>query len=150
MIPGSSGYWPNSFPQSCRIKILFSWWLSTGGCPFFFSRGLSLVFAHSPLHVRTSNFKTNPSHTAHCFCLLFYSSGASLSLWSRPWHMEASVAGIKPVLQQQPELLQWQCLILNSWNHMGTPAVSLWLALLASFSTFCSGLIRSFLIISLF
>ena len=34
-------------------------------------------------------------------------------------HVEVSRAGIKPIPQQRPESLQWQCLILNLLHHGG-------------------------------
>ena len=41
--------------------------------------------------------------------------------WLHMQHVEVPGPGIKPVLQQWPELLQWQCQILNSLHRNGTP-----------------------------
>ena len=36
--------------------------------------------------------------------------------WPHPWHVEVPRPGIEPP-QQQPQLLQWQCWILNPLHH---------------------------------
>ena len=43
------------------------------------------------------------------------------SFWLRPRHVEIPGPGIEPVSQQQPELLQGQCQVLNPLHHQGTP-----------------------------
>ena len=37
--------------------------------------------------------------------------------WPHPWHVEVLRPGIKPMPQQQPELLQWQHQFLNSQKN---------------------------------
>ena len=48
----------------------------------------------------------------------------SLSLFLlHPWRMEVPGPGIEPASQQQPDLFQWQCQILNPLLHRRTPGI---------------------------
>ena len=78
------------------------------------------------------HFQTNLPNFGYCSNLLsrlpeafttVYKAYSCLSLlfWPLLWRAEVPRPGIKPTPQQQLELLQWQCQILNPLCHKGTP-----------------------------
>ena len=44
-----------------------------------------------------------------------------LCFWPYLWHEEVPGPGIEPMPQQLPELLQWQCGLLNPLSYKRTP-----------------------------
>ena len=71
----------------------------------------------------------NPLNSCSCFVYLFNGHAPTFIardffflsfFWLHLWKAEVLRSGIKPVPQQQLQLLQWQRQILNLLSHMGT------------------------------
>ena len=78
----------------------------------------------APLNKRAPSIHSSYASTRGMGVKLRIGSPFSYFFWPHPQHAEVPGPGIKPVPQQQPELLQWQCQILNLLNHTGTPLLA--------------------------
>ena len=68
---------------------------------------------HALKHTQVENIQKTDD-VFFCFCFYFY-------FWPCLWHVKVPWPGVKPVPQQWPEPLPWQCQILNLVSHQGTP-----------------------------
>ena len=67
-----------------------------------------------------SVLKLSPHSPLKILCRLLYRKNQDHIFWPCPEHVEVPWLGTEPEPKQLPELLQWQCWILNLLHHKGT------------------------------